>query len=151
MLSQRNRIFLSHKSANKPLVRRFKATLSELGFQPWIDEEAGRAGDNLHRLLLDGMKSSCAAVFFITPDFRDELYLKEEIELALDEHTQRGERFRIITLRMTNEHGEHGVVPDILRRFIFAEPQSELEALNSILRGLPIRVGPIEWREGLKA
>lgn len=146
ILSQQSQIFLSHKSTNKPMVRRFYKALKELGFEPWLDEEEGRAGDNIHRLLLQGMKSSCAAVFFITPEFSDEKYLKREIELALTENTERGERFRIVTLRMADESGKQGVVPDILRNYIFTERHDELEALVDILRALPVRVGPIEWR-----
>jgi hypothetical protein len=146
-LSQQSRIFLSHKSANKEMVKRFRDVLEELGFQPWLDEDDGRAGDNPHRLFLDGMKASCAAVFFITPEFRDERYLKQEIELALHYATERGDRFRIIALRMLGANGERGTVPDVLQtRYIFAEPDFELEALNAILRALPIHVGPVTWR-----
>jgi len=46
---------------------------------------------------------------------------------------------------MLNEKGKRGTVPDVLRRFIFKEPRTELEALKDILRA-PLRVGPIEWR-----
>jgi len=48
-LSQQNRIFLSHKNSNKPMVRRFYDVLEELGFAPWLDEEDMLAGDNRHR------------------------------------------------------------------------------------------------------
>lgn len=146
VLSQQSRIFLSHKSANKPMVRRFYDVLIQLGFQPWLDEEDGTAGDNLHRLLLAGMKASCAAVFFITPDFKDEKYLAHEIELAMQEATERGDRFRIITLSLGDETGVRGVVPDLLRAKLFKEPKSELEALQEILKALPLRVGTTEWR-----
>lgn len=66
-LSQQRRIFLSHKSTNKPLVRDFYETLKLLGFEPWLDEKDMVAGDVPHRTLQEGMRSSCAAVFFITP------------------------------------------------------------------------------------
>ena len=69
-------IFLSHKSANKDLIRRYHAVLKELGYDPWLDEEAIVAGQTLHRALASGMDRSCAAVFFITPDFKDESWLK---------------------------------------------------------------------------
>ena len=38
-------IFLSHKGADKTLVRSFKDTLQLLGFEPWLDEDAMVAGD----------------------------------------------------------------------------------------------------------
>ena len=38
------RIFLSHKGADKPTVRKYARMLTELGFQPWLDEKAMAAG-----------------------------------------------------------------------------------------------------------
>jgi hypothetical protein len=69
------RIFLSHKGFNKPLVREFATTLSMLGFEPWLDEDAMPAGTNLERGILKGFVDSCAAVFFVTPEFKDEDFL----------------------------------------------------------------------------
>ena len=62
-----NRIFLSHKDCDKPLVRRFMSALRSIGFDPWLDEEAMPAGSHLDHSILQGLKESCAAVFFITP------------------------------------------------------------------------------------
>jgi TIR domain len=74
LLKQQSRIFLSHKGANKSLLVQFHRVLKELGFDPWLDQEDMVSGDTLHRELLAGMQASCAAVFFITPEFRDETY-----------------------------------------------------------------------------
>ena len=74
------RIFLSHKGADKPRVREYKKTLEALGFDPWLDEDAMTAGTNLERGLLEGFKTSCAAVFFITPNYVDENYLASEVK-----------------------------------------------------------------------
>jgi hypothetical protein len=70
---------LSHKGADKPRVRRFAIVLKELGFDAWLDEDAMTAGTELHRGILQGFKDSCAAVFFITPNFKDESYLRSEV------------------------------------------------------------------------
>jgi hypothetical protein len=148
VLKQQSRVFLSHKSANKKMVREFYEILLELGFQPWLDEEEMVLGANLHRELDAGMRSSCAAVFFITPEFVDEKFLEYEIDLAMREKTARASRFSIITLSFTNSSGQRGVVPQVLRTFIYGEPKCELDALRSILRALPLRVGTVEWREG---
>jgi hypothetical protein len=43
--------------------------LQELGFDSWLDEEAMSAGTELERGILRGFKDSCAALFFITPNF----------------------------------------------------------------------------------
>jgi hypothetical protein len=140
------KIFLSHKGTDKPLVREFRDTLRLLGFDPWLDEDQLVAGTNVDRGILQGFKDSCAAVFFITPAFRDEQYLAGEIELALREKREKGERFAIITLLFEDEAGQKGAVPELLKRYIWKQPHSHLEALREILRGLPVEVGPVKWR-----
>jgi hypothetical protein len=146
LLSQQSRIFLSHKGANKPLVVQFHQVLKELGFDPWLDQEDIVAGYSLHRELLGGMQASCAAVFFITPEFRDETYLAHEIDLAMAERTTRRDRFRIISLALADTSGARGEVPANLKTLVYKEPTSELDALYEILRALPIAVGPPMWR-----
>lgn len=56
------------------------------------------AGTALHRGIRDGFRNSCAAVFFITPDFVDEKFIANEINYAMEEKTEKEERFSIITL-----------------------------------------------------
>lgn len=84
-LQRQQRIFLSHKSANKPLARQYSDVLRLLGFDPWLDEEAMPAGTELNRGILQGFNDSCAAVFLITPAFMDEKYLRTEINYAVDQ------------------------------------------------------------------
>lgn len=139
------KIFLSHKGSDKPLARKYKETLQLLGFDPWLDEDAMTAGVNLERGVLDGFKQSCAAVFFVTPSFKDERYLATEVDYAIAEKNKKGDRFAIITL-VFKRGTEKGTVPDLLHRFVWKEPGSDLEALQEIVRALPIRVGAIQWR-----
>jgi hypothetical protein len=140
------KIFLSHKGADKPMVRRYKATLEAVGLKPWLDEDAMLAGTELERALLQGFKDSCAAVFFITPRYRDEGYLATEINYALAERRAKLERFHIITLVIPDDDGGVGIVPDLLRPYIYKLPLSELEGFCEIVRALPIAVGPATWR-----
>jgi hypothetical protein len=141
----RMKIFLSHKGSDKAFVRQFGDVLKLLGFDPWLDEDAMPAGTNLQRGILDGFNNSCAAVFFITPSFEDEKYLATEIDYAIGEKTKKGDRFAIITL-VFSSGPDKGKVPDLLHRYVWKEPRSELEALQEILRALPIRVGAVHWR-----
>ena len=46
-------------------------TLEELGYEPWLDDDAVPAGTLRERGLLQGMQASCAVVFFVTPSFKD--------------------------------------------------------------------------------
>ena len=139
------RIFLSHKGADKQLVREYKRTLEELGFDPWLDEDAMSAGTELERGILQGFKDSCAAIFFITPSFKDENYLATEVDYAIAEKRNKAERFSIITL-VFEEDGIKGTVPSLLHRYVWKEPKNDLEALREILRALPVQVGDIYWK-----
>ena len=138
-------VFLSHKGADKPMVREFKRTLEELGFDPWLDEDAMDAGAELERAILQGFKDSCAAVFFVTPAFQDEAYLATEVNYAMQERREKGDRFSIITL-VFSDGSNKGVVPDLLKQYVWKEPAGEVEAFREIVRAIPIGVGPIQWK-----
>lgn len=141
----RMKIFLSHKSPDKTMVRGYKALLDTLGFDAWLDEESMPAGAQLDRSLLQGMQDSCAAVFFITPNFADESYLETEINYAIQQRRERPTKFVIITLVFT-ENGIKPRVPGLLAPFVWKEPNSQVEAFREIIRSLPIRVGPVNWK-----
>ena len=139
------KVFLSHKSTDKTMLRDFAKALGLLGFTPWLDEDAMTAGANLERALLQGFDQSCAVVFFITPNFVDENYLASEIDYAIRQKRAKGEKFAIITLCF-NVDGKKGTVPDLLKTYVYKEPSTDLEALREILRALPIAVGDVRWR-----
>ena len=148
ILNSSAKLFLSHKGADKPRVRGFSTVLKELGFDAWLDEDAMSAGTELHRGILQGFKDSCAAVFFITPNFKDEAYLRTEVNYAVQQKNEKSDRFAIITLVFHDEQGNKGVVPELLETYVWKEPSSDLEAFTEILRALPITVGPPSWRLG---
>lgn len=140
------KVFLSHSGADKSLVRDFKSSLEFLRYEPWLDEDAMAAGVELERALLSGFEESCAAAFFITPNFKDEGYLSTEIDYALGEYRKKGDRFAIVTLVFGDDEGRFGEVPKLLRRFVWKEPKSHLEALRELLRALPLTPANPEWR-----
>jgi hypothetical protein len=145
--SMETQVFLSHKGSDKPLVRRFADTLRLMGYQPWLDEDALVAGVELERGILRGFAESCAAVFFVTSSFKDEQYLATEVNYAIAERRRKGERFQIITLVLVDRTGKKGLVPDLLSQFVWKEPTGELQALQEILRALPVAAGPVAWRK----
>jgi hypothetical protein len=147
-LTRSTKLFLSHKGADKAMVCHYAAILKTLGFDPWIDEEDLSWGENPDRAILEGFKNSCAAIFFITPEFKDEKWLATEIELALNEKRDKGKRFAIVAIRFKNRQGEMGVVPELLKRFLYGEPKSHLKALGGILKAIPLHVGPVTWKAG---
>jgi len=138
LMNTENRIFLSHKGINKPNIREFNETLKLIGFDTWLDEDAMNAGASLDRALLEGMKNSCAAVFFVTPDYKDEGYLETEIDYAIQQKREKGDDFQIITLALTDGSGKRGIVPDLLQRYVWKEPNNDLEGLREIIKSIPL-------------
>lgn len=145
-VNRQKKIFLSHKSEDKVMIRAFNRLLKELGFDPWLDEDAMPAGTHLERGLLSGFEDSCAAVFFITPNFKDENYLATEVDYAFRQKRKKGDRFSIITIVFKDKDGKSGVVPELLKNYVWKTPISESEALYEILKALPVEVGPVQWR-----
>ncbi len=140
------RIFLSHKGADKALVRNFSRTLKTLGFHPWLDEDDMPSGISLERGLLQGFKDSCAAVFFITQNFRDENYLATEVEYAIQQERAKGDKFKIILIVFKGKGGAQGAVPELLKTKVWKTPKTQLEALREIIKALPIELGPPVWK-----
>jgi hypothetical protein len=135
-------VFLSHRSKNKPLVERYFANLKEIGFAPWYDKDAMVVGATLHRELAAGMDSSCAAVFFVTPEFEDQRWLKQEVDLAVNRKIERAAKFAIITLLFGDAE-----VPRPLKEYAYSKVEHDLDGLREIIRALPIELGPARWRK----
>jgi hypothetical protein len=137
LMVQSRKIFLSHKGEDKKLVRRFQRALEAIGYEVWLDEKNLKAGDHLERGILQGFRESCAAVFFITDKFKDEKYLKAEIDYAIAQVREKENHFRIITLAF--RRGKEKIeVPELLKSFVWKSPASELDALTEIIKALPI-------------
>jgi len=136
------RIFLSHKSVDKPLVYRYYNALKALSFAPWLDEPEMPAGTNLERGLFKGFEESCAAVFFITENFKDEKYLATEVDYAVIQRRKKGDKFAIITLR----YSDAAPVPGLLTPYIYKTVSNDLEGFHELLRALPIELGPVRWK-----
>lgn len=137
------RIFLSHKSVDKAIVRRYYNALDELGFSPWIDEADLPAGKKLERGILRGFEESCAAVFFITENFDDENYLASEVDYARMQKREKGDNFTVITLLYPGGND----VPGLLKPFVYKAVSNDLEGFYEVVRALPIELGQPRWKE----
>ena len=144
------RVFLSHKGVDKAVATDFKETLELLGYESWLDEDAMPAGTSLERGLLQGMKDSCGVVFFITPSFEDENYLRTEIDYAVQEKRERREKFAIITLLLSGGDDRRAQIPDLLKSYVWKEPKTSLDAMREIVRALPVIPGMVDWREEIE-
>lgn len=140
-----NHIFLSHKSTDKETVKLYYAALKAAGFSAWLDDENMHAGDKLDRSILEGFKESCAVVFFLTPSFKDELFLAEEINYAKEQEREKGGRFRIIPLIVPGTGADRAAVPELLRGYVWIQENSHLTSFTKLIAALPIRPGPPSW------
>lgn len=144
--SESKKVFLSHKGVDKADVTDYKQTLSLLGYDPWIDEDAMPAGTPLERGLLQGMNESCGVVFFITPSFKDEGFLETEVNYAIQEKRQKGDKFAIVALQFVDKDGNVGEIPELLKTYVWKKPETSLEALREIVRALPVVSDTVDWR-----
>ena len=147
IMKKPRKIFLSHKSEDKSMVRNIHSALKDLKFEPWLDEEALIAGVSRDRSIRAGMKESCACIFFITNNFIDEKFIKSEIDWAHDEKIRReNSDFSIIILVFPDVDSDK-VIPDIFKHLIWKEVSSELEALSVIIKSLPLEHQLPVWRD----
>ncbi|MEM0962005.1 MAG: toll/interleukin-1 receptor domain-containing protein [Bacteroidota bacterium] len=139
------KIFLSHKTVDKVIVEKYHRALLELGYSPWLDKEDMVAGSNVERDILQGFEESCAAVFFVTKSFKDEKFLATEVDYAVQQKRDKGDKFSIITLLFDPD----AEVPGVLRRFLWQHVSNDLDGLYEVLRGLPVELGPVRWKAGV--
>jgi hypothetical protein len=147
MEARPRKVFLSHKGADKDLAREIKKTLESLGYEPWLDEDALLAGQELDRSLLAGFKDSCAAVFLITPNFKDKGYLSTEVNYAMTEKRKKGDQFAIISLVFDGETKDTVAMPELLEQYVWKHPQNLLDALRHIVAALPLKPATPVWRK----
>ncbi|WP_159086571.1 toll/interleukin-1 receptor domain-containing protein [Burkholderia sp. LA-2-3-30-S1-D2] len=143
------KIFLSHKSIDKAIVRDVCLTLKEIGFDPWLDEDRMTAGANLEREIKHGMVESCAAVFFITPSFSDKDWIASEVDHAMSEKRKKNSRFAIVPLLLTSPDGKRGNVLEIFEQYLHKDVEYH-QIVREILRAIPIRMTQsVEWKDGV--
>ena len=140
------RIFLSHKGADKPLVRNFSKTLKSLGFDPWLDEDDLASGEKLEKGITARLRGFVRAVFFITPNYQDIGFLATEVDYAIQQERAKGDKFKIILIVFKGKRGISGSVPELLKTRVWKTPSNQLEALRDIIKALPIELGPPGWR-----
>jgi hypothetical protein len=141
----KNRIFLCPKGVDRAVVQEFKSTLDLLGFSTWLDEDAMSTETPLKSGVLNRFADSCAVVFVMTSNFLDQGDLASDIEDALAQKRSKQDRFQIITLVMDHD-GQPENVPPLLLNYVYKKPVSRLEALDEILKALPVQVGQVTWK-----
>lgn len=76
------KLFLSHKSENKPLMRIFKKGLEFLGYETWIDETDMPPGAQLAPALKTAIDGCHCLIAWITTQYMDSSYCQDELLYA---------------------------------------------------------------------
>jgi hypothetical protein len=136
------KLFLSHKTVDKPLVYRYYDALKQVGLDPWLDDPNMAAGADLASEIVRGFEESCAAVFFLTENFTEGDHLAAEIQHAVSQKQKKERKFAIITLRYPNA----APIPQLLLPYIHKEVDNDLQGFRELVRGLPLELGPPRWK-----
>jgi hypothetical protein len=124
------RIFLSHQSRRKPLVREFKSHLPTF-LDTWLDEESLTWGDSFPQELKSTIQSSVDfLIIFLDNDALSSPWVKQELEWAIEREKELGRPF-VIPIML--EHVASGCLPpDFSDRLSLRLPdysKSSVEAL----------------------
>jgi hypothetical protein len=96
------RFFLSHSTADKPLVLRVDRALRALGFDVWTDKFEIKIGDSLVRKVFDeGLSSSDYVCAFLTENSVKSRWVQEELEFAFVRAMREGKP-KILLLQFDN-------------------------------------------------
>jgi TIR domain len=83
------RIFLSHASADKAVVRQFADDLHYAGTRPWLDEAEINAGDSLREVISSALKASDVVLIFLSQAAAVSTWVQHEVALFVGQDESR--------------------------------------------------------------
>lgn len=126
----RQRVFLSHNSADKPFVRRLATDLKQSGADIWLDEWEIQVGDSLIQRIADGIDGSAFLVAVISENSAQAPWVVEELSLAMTDQIG-GSGIKVLPVRIDDSR-----MPHFLRSRLYADfrvPGSYYTSLNALL------------------
>ena len=78
------RVFISHSSRDRDSALRLSAALRDAGFDPWVDVEQLRAGDDWIQQIESAIESCEALVVALTPDALTSKWVRREALVAME-------------------------------------------------------------------
>lgn len=109
--------FLSHNHKDKPLVRRIAKRLEKYGLKPWLDEEELRPGFPFQDGLQEAMRSTRAAMVFLSGHGVGP-WQRQEIRVLLSLMIESGRPVIPVLLPGAPEKPDFG---DLLREFTWVD------------------------------
>lgn len=132
-------VFLAHNSLDKPEVIKIAQYLKKNGLNPWLDKEQILAGDNIQKVVFQGISQSKVGAFFISQNglgtFQENLELGAIIHVFLKKNNAKG--FRVIPILLPG-------INDIPEEFYYLSQwawikftsSNDEEALENLIRGI---------------
>lgn len=142
------KVFLSHKSQEKPFVLKIKKRLDQYLIDCWIDKEEIEGGSHLQETLIPAIKESDTVVIFFSERFVASKWCIEEMETAYRKSKH------IIPVMLgdsaTVKANGNSTVETILEKYVFIQANEyDAEATadqiaSAIQKNLPVKFNPLE-------
>jgi len=111
------KVFLSHASADKPLVDAMRRALDDSGHVAWLDARELRGGEILDRQLPEAIEQTDAFLVFVSPVALQSSWVGRELTIALEIQKQRGrDKFPVVPLAVD------GMRLGVLEQFFGGQP-----------------------------
>ncbi|MBN4000774.1 GUN4 domain-containing protein [Nostoc sp. LPT] len=132
-------VFLAHNSLDKPEVRAIAEKLKLYNLKPWLDKEQIFPGDNIQKVVFQGISQSKVGAFFISQNglgnFQEHLELGAIIEYFRKKNKVQG--FRVIPVLLP---GIDDIPDDLFYlnqwAWINFKSSNDEEALEDLIRGI---------------
>ena len=85
------KIFLSHTSIDKPIVRKFKRLLELHSFDIWLDEDSILVGDSIIKSIERGLLMTDYVLLFISQNALESPWVEKEITAAITLEIEKGD------------------------------------------------------------
>lgn len=76
------KVFISHSSLDKPVVRKLSDAIKKAGFEVWLDEHELVVGDALSQRIADALQRARVVIVVVSPNSIRSQWLKYELNLA---------------------------------------------------------------------
>lgn len=128
------KVFLSHSSKDKPIVRLFAHDLKNAGCIPWLDEVELKIGDSLIKKISDAITDATYVIAFLSEYSVESSWVQHELETAMTESIYEN---RIIILPVLLPGITYRMIPSYLRKMLYCDltlPANYDQAIRQLLR-----------------
>lgn len=103
-LSRENNVFISYSRKDRAFVEKLDAHLRQAGYDPWVDWDDIRKGEDWWKSIQKGIEAADNFVFVISPDSITSVVCRDEIEYAAKLHKRFFPLLRREGFDMANVH-----------------------------------------------